>query len=153
MSRYVDIECDSVTEILNRRAFKSREDIQDFLDSIPTVDVEPIKHGYWIESFHLIPQYKCSECDGYINGELYYDYINETMHYPKYCEHCGAKMDAENVSKLSFKEMRNVLDEAYDKLITVSYSDLAVREAKRMIEKVNSSLCEWEISLEKEKLL
>ena len=62
-------------------------------------------------------------------------------------------MDAENVSKLSFKEMRNVLDEAYDKLITVSYSDLAAREAKRMIEKVNFSLCEWEISLEKEKIL
>lgn len=95
MSRYVDIECDSVTEILNRRTFKSREDIQDFLDNIPTADVEPIKHGYWIKEFRLITWYRCSECDGCINEEPYYDYTNEIMHYPKYCEHCGAKMDAE----------------------------------------------------------
>lgn len=39
MARYVDIECDAVTEVLPRRAFKTRQDIQDFLDNIPTVDV------------------------------------------------------------------------------------------------------------------
>ena len=39
MARYVDIECDAVTKVLPRRAFKTRQDIQDFLDNIPTVDV------------------------------------------------------------------------------------------------------------------
>ena len=39
MARYVDIECDAVTEVLPRRAFKTRQDIQDFLDNIPTADV------------------------------------------------------------------------------------------------------------------
>lgn len=39
MARYVDIECSAVTEVIGRRAFKSREDIQDFLDNIPTGDV------------------------------------------------------------------------------------------------------------------
>lgn len=42
MARYVDIECDAVTEVLPRRAFKTRQDIQDFLDNIPTVDVTPV---------------------------------------------------------------------------------------------------------------
>lgn len=42
MARYVDIECDAVTEVLPRRAFKTRQDIQDFLDNIPTVDVAPV---------------------------------------------------------------------------------------------------------------
>ena len=36
MARYVDIECDAVTEVLPRRAFKTRQDIQAFLDNIPT---------------------------------------------------------------------------------------------------------------------
>ena len=40
MTRYVNIECDAVTEILPRRAFKTRQDIQDFLDNIPTADVK-----------------------------------------------------------------------------------------------------------------
>lgn len=42
MARYVDIECDAVTEVLPRRAFKTRQDIQDFLDDIPTADVVPV---------------------------------------------------------------------------------------------------------------
>lgn len=42
MPRYVDIECDAVTEIIGRRAFTSRQDIQDFLDNIPTVKVVPM---------------------------------------------------------------------------------------------------------------
>ena len=42
MARYVDIECDAVTEVLPRRAFKTRQDIQDFLDNIPTADVTPV---------------------------------------------------------------------------------------------------------------
>ena len=37
--RFVDIECEAVTEVIGRRAFKTRADIQEFLDNIPTVDV------------------------------------------------------------------------------------------------------------------
>lgn len=37
--RFVDIECEAVTEVIGRRAFKSRRDIQEFLDNIPTADV------------------------------------------------------------------------------------------------------------------
>lgn len=42
MARYVDIECDAVTEVLPRRAFKTRQDIQDFLDNILAADVAPV---------------------------------------------------------------------------------------------------------------
>lgn len=42
MARYVDIECDAVTEVLPRRTFKTRQDIQDFLNNIPTADVTPV---------------------------------------------------------------------------------------------------------------
>ena len=45
MARYVDIECDAVTEVLPRRAFKTRQDIQDFLDNIPTADVVSVVRG------------------------------------------------------------------------------------------------------------
>ena len=90
MARYVDIECDAVTEVLPRRAFKTRQDIQDFLDNIPTADVTPVRHGRWDESkehFYLNNGCKewinfyCSECDAPNNSPT------------DYCPHCGAKMD------------------------------------------------------------
>lgn len=65
MSRYIDAECDCVTEVINRRAFNSREDVQDFLDNIPTADVAPVKHGHW-------------------------DNISESC---SVCPYCGCKMD------------------------------------------------------------
>jgi hypothetical protein len=37
--RFVDIDCEAVTEVIGRRAFKTREDIREFLDNIPTADV------------------------------------------------------------------------------------------------------------------
>lgn len=48
MARYVDIECDAVTEAIGRKAFRNRSDIQDFLNNIPTADVVPVV--------------KCKEC-------------------------------------------------------------------------------------------
>lgn len=90
MARYVDIECDAVTEVLPRRAFKTRQDIQDFLDNIPTADVTPVRHGRWIErKEHFYFQngckewinFYCSECDAPNNSPT------------DYCPNCGAKMD------------------------------------------------------------
>ena len=54
----------------------------------PTVDAEPMRHGYWIfnpkdaiEMMFTLP--KCSECgaESPVDGN--------------YCPHCGAKMDGE----------------------------------------------------------
>lgn len=87
MARYVDIECDAVTEVLPRRAFKTRQDIQDFLDNIPAADVAPVVHGRWIESANFDAGFwVCSKCR----------FVSEAIAAHKlygYCPHCGAKMD------------------------------------------------------------
>lgn len=87
MPRYIDVECDCVKEIINRRAFNSREDIQDFLDNIPTADVAPVKHGYWIEIGDYA--FKCTSC-----GKMYWEskgYAARTH----FCPNCGTRMDGD----------------------------------------------------------
>jgi hypothetical protein len=54
------------------------------------------RHGRWIKHSCLITWYECSECNGCIAEKPHYDYANDVMHYPKYCEHCGAKMEMDN---------------------------------------------------------
>lgn len=85
MARYVDIECDEVTEVLPRRAFKTRRDIQDFLDNIPTADVAPIVRGQW--------------GTGRFNPETgdYEEQCTHCRNFSKecgkpYCPNCGARM-------------------------------------------------------------
>lgn len=99
MARYVDIECDAVTEVLPRRAFKTRQDIQDFLDNIPTVDVTPVRHGRWIgcngeivdwdENNPGCPRHSCfcSICKSWLTASDEFPVI------AYFCPNCGAKMD------------------------------------------------------------
>ena len=57
--------------------------------NIPSVDVEPVRHGRWTEDSHgaLI----CSACGSEVNDEIVYMlYPHGT---PDYCPYCGAKMD------------------------------------------------------------
>lgn len=63
----------------------------DIIDESPTADVEPIKHGKWIQ--RIMPDldwicYKqeCSECSERIKGCVG----------SQYCPNCGAKMDKED---------------------------------------------------------
>lgn len=92
MSRYVDIECDAVTEVICRRAFTSRSDIQEFLDNIPTAGVVEVRHGYWKWERKIEPQAQnrmyCSVCDNECLSKGNY-YVPSD-----WCPHCGAKMDA-----------------------------------------------------------
>ena len=88
MARYVDIECSAVTEVISRKAFKSREDIQDFLDNIPTADVEPVRHGHWVYDHWC--EFKCSECGEPSNSK---PYKGKEI----FCPHCGARMDGKKV--------------------------------------------------------
>ena len=92
MARYVDIECDAVTEVLPRRAFKTRQDIQDFLDNIPTADVAPVVYGHWIwheEEF----EYECSVCHCRFDYNHTFEIFDHGFQYANYCPNCGAKMD------------------------------------------------------------
>lgn len=56
--------------------------ILEHIDSAPTIDAQPVKHGKWVRD---------------ASGELYCPYC---MYVPqweddKFCAHCGAKMEVE----------------------------------------------------------
>lgn len=60
----------------------------EWLDSLPTVDAAPVRHGRWIfnpkdaiEMMFTLP--KCSECGA------------ESPNGGNYCPNCGAKMDGD----------------------------------------------------------
>lgn len=61
--------------------------VQHILDSTPTIEAEPIKHGQWIESWGGI-WHSCSVCGGIPPFNMRGDDIPTP-----YCPHCGAKMD------------------------------------------------------------
>lgn len=56
------------------------------LNDAPTIEAEPVRHGYWEESPTGNKNFNyCSVCEGAIQK-----YDNETF---AYCPHCGARMD------------------------------------------------------------
>lgn len=64
------------------------------INNLDGYDVEPVKHGHWIRQGSIVPYYECSECHCSIDQEPHYNYSDNIMRFPKYCEHCGAKMRA-----------------------------------------------------------
>ena len=82
----------------------------EYLDEIPTVDVQEVRHGKWIEDKET-GSLMCSEC-GHFTDEIIGDMIeadedislaleipqktiiHRSMN-PIYCSKCGAKMDGE----------------------------------------------------------
>ena len=50
----------------------------------PTVDAEPVRHGYWIPQDNTHTKFMCSDCKGRNHDGS-----------GKYCSECGCKMDAE----------------------------------------------------------
>lgn len=58
-------------------SYEAVDDFERILDSIPVVDVAPVKHGHWIST-----KYKCSECGVIVWGNDF-----------NFCPNCGAKMD------------------------------------------------------------
>ena len=62
----------------------------------PLFDVEPVRHGHWIEhtSWYWTQECECSEC-GNIEYGFNYPYETEKAvdHAGLYCRRCGAKMD------------------------------------------------------------
>lgn len=61
---------------------------QEVIDSIPSADVEPVRHGRWVESYKsnaaptLRSRWTCSWC-----GNV------QTYGATDYCPNCGARMD------------------------------------------------------------
>lgn len=78
------------------------DEIVRYLDTCPTLDVAPVRHGRWEQDYELVqgmednseyPYVACNLC-----GHKEYDVdLNDYTDYddlPKYCPNCGAKMDA-----------------------------------------------------------
>ena len=59
------------------------------LRDMDAADVAPVRHGRWIQCKYADKSAKCSECGGY------YTRFTVNERYPKYCPHCGAKLDLE----------------------------------------------------------
>ena len=71
--RLIDLDSDYIQETLYRRAFKTRQDIEEWLNSAPTIDAVPV-----IRCKDCIRQYDTDECPMcfLIEGK-YYEYTNE----------------------------------------------------------------------------
>ena len=60
-------------------------DAMDFIDAIPAADVQPVKHGQWIECCNELNK-KCSCCCK-VHGTIY--------ERESFCPNCGARMDGD----------------------------------------------------------
>jgi hypothetical protein len=61
--------------------------IMALIDSVPTVDAEPVKHGVWRRGENFGGEFRdCSVCNVRHYKVLFW----------KYCPNCGAKMDGES---------------------------------------------------------
>lgn len=84
MSRYIDTE--ELKHIVNNSKYYGTERQIDFCDMIaetPTADVEPVRHGRWLDS-EIGGAKICSLCHSHI-GLSGFDY----------CPRCGARMDGD----------------------------------------------------------
>ena len=89
------IDGDALIDTLYEHEFSSYIDkgaVSTLINDEPTVDVEPVRHGKWIDegqpdNFFPHHAWRCSEC-----GEQVLE-IGEPWY--KFCPACGARMDAE----------------------------------------------------------
>ena len=86
--RLIDLDSDYIQETLYRRAFKTRQDIEEWLNSAPTIDAVPV-----VRCKYCIRRYDTDECPMcfLIEGK-YYDYTNENG----YCDRGERKEGADN---------------------------------------------------------
>lgn len=89
MPRYIDADMLKAEFTGNFTKEYARALVISIIDSIPTVDVEPVKRGRWKKHDNLMGEYyHCSVCDTRTEVET-------CMGDPifVYCPFCGAKMD------------------------------------------------------------
>lgn len=76
------------------------DEITDFIESLPSADVQPVKHGRWIDCTFYDPceksweqdfEFECSNCGHKIHNKPNDDNL--------FCGHCSAKMDLKDGEK------------------------------------------------------
>ena len=67
------------------------------LDSQPTIEAEPVKHGRWISLTECSNEgVYCSKCYKKVYKADYAWCVNKNKVRSNYCPNCGAKMDLED---------------------------------------------------------
>ena len=86
--RLIDLDSDYIQETLYRRAFKTRQDIEDWLNFAPTIDAVPV-----VRCKYCIRRYDTDECPMcfLIKGK-YYEYTNGN----RFCDRGEPKEGADN---------------------------------------------------------
>ena len=92
MPRYIDADLilPEMESKLDMQELYLPAHFQEFIvDEIPTADVAPVRHGYWVkEKRDVLIHWHCSAC----KECFYLDKPNA-----EYCPHCGAKKDEKAV--------------------------------------------------------
>lgn len=70
---------------------------KEWLETLPTADVEEVRHGMWVHNDDLVNsdiwrRWSCSEC-GYVRKRGWEHTSDGQKPRAKLCENCGAKMD------------------------------------------------------------
>lgn len=87
---------------------KNRIDI--WVNLVPTVDAEPIRHGHWVDDGerygldHGLAMWECDQC-----GETIWAYLKDPRRW-NYCPQCGSKMSEEVLIKLKRAKMDEVTE-------------------------------------------
>ena len=77
--RLIDLDSEYIQETLYRRAFKTRQDIEEWLNNVPTIDAVPVvrcrecKQGE-VDDPDFPDQYYCHAGCGWNNGDFYCAY-------------------------------------------------------------------------------
>ena len=71
-----------------------RQTIRDVIASVPTADVEPVRHGWWDVNR------RCSEC----GNPAPLAYSKPDRWKSPYCPNCGSKMDLEDENNENFSK-------------------------------------------------
>jgi hypothetical protein len=83
MTRLID--ADALKERIITPRANGKDLITELIDSMPTIDAEPVRHGKWIGYAGTIGN-ECSVCGKWI------DVLQGTAEM-NYCPNCGARMD------------------------------------------------------------
>jgi hypothetical protein len=90
MTKYISVDdlraaTTKRNEIWNTITDASGRGLDEIIDSLPSADVQPVRHGRWyIQRFG--DDARCSEC-----GMSFKD-VYDIEDYDRYCRHCGARM-------------------------------------------------------------
>lgn len=100
MAKYINLENLDVSDYVtvwdcNCSEFGSQTVMAvDDLNYLPTVEAEPVRHGYWIpvDGGDTCDEWECSACGKWMVFQYDMDYDDMCEEFPR-CPKCGAKMD------------------------------------------------------------